>query len=281
MIYSIGEFELDLGTRELRDTARDVSVHLEPKAFDLLALLVRNADRVVSRDEIFAEVWDGRILSDSVVSSAVRDLRRALGDDGRRQGVIRTAHGHGFRYVGPLTSDGPRPTDDIATRRLTICVPPFARLDGNRDDGFQEAVHQGVLTELGRFRTTIDVVKAESRIVDFDLAGSVWVIGQTLRINIQLSDRLQGNSIWAEHYDCPIGPAVETLDENFRSIAATVYGRMMALGQRRAMSDDTTHALILRAKALYDQVSKKAYTEELPLLEAMVRQDPITLWVMS
>lgn len=69
---------------------------------ELLLLLVENRDRMLGKDEILARVWDGRIVSDSALSTAIKATRQAIGDDGRRQGMIETRHGHGFRFRAPV-----------------------------------------------------------------------------------------------------------------------------------------------------------------------------------
>src|SRR5579864_3321676 len=100
MIYQFGPFELDLSTVELRVEGKSCS--LEPQVFALLALLVENRDRLVSKDEIIEKVWDGRIVSDAALASRVKSARQALGDDGHSQRFIRTIHSKGFRFVAQV-----------------------------------------------------------------------------------------------------------------------------------------------------------------------------------
>src|SRR5690606_23709710 len=92
------DFELDTLKIELRKGGAPVA--LEPQVFALLCLLVENADRLVAKDEIIEKIWDGRIVSDSALASRVKSLRAALGDDGKAQRLIKTAHGLGFRFAG-------------------------------------------------------------------------------------------------------------------------------------------------------------------------------------
>src|SRR6516162_6128051 len=97
MIFKFADFELDLAAVELR--AAGQVVRLEPQVFALLALLVGNSERLVSRDEIIEKVWDGRVVSEAALDSRVKSARQALGDDGRSQRFIRTLHGQGYRFV--------------------------------------------------------------------------------------------------------------------------------------------------------------------------------------
>jgi TolB-like protein/DNA-binding winged helix-turn-helix (wHTH) protein len=100
VIFQFGQHSLDTETVELK--AGSVAVDLEPQTFLLLQFLVENRDRVVSKDEIFEAVWEGRIVADSTLGFAVNAARRAVDDDGKAQAVIRTFPRRGFRFVAPL-----------------------------------------------------------------------------------------------------------------------------------------------------------------------------------
>lgn len=92
-------YEMDLRRQELRRRGGEV-VHVEPQVFDLIVHLVRNRDRVVSKDDLFETIWSGRIVSEAALSSRINAARKAIGDDGDRQELIRTIHRRGFRFVG-------------------------------------------------------------------------------------------------------------------------------------------------------------------------------------
>jgi TolB-like protein/DNA-binding winged helix-turn-helix (wHTH) protein len=100
MKYRFAEFEIDLSRRELRRLGE--SVHIEPQVFDLIVHLVRNHDRIVSKDELIETIWNGRIISEAALSSRINGARRALGDNGTDQAFIRTLHKRGFRFVGDV-----------------------------------------------------------------------------------------------------------------------------------------------------------------------------------
>lgn len=104
MKYHFDRFVLDTALRELSDSGS--SVKIEPKVYDLLLHLIENHDRVVSKEELVASVWEGRFISDAAMSSAIRSARSALGDDGKTQSHIKTLHGHGFRFVSPVVQAG-------------------------------------------------------------------------------------------------------------------------------------------------------------------------------
>jgi DNA-binding winged helix-turn-helix (wHTH) protein len=106
-IIAFGEFEIDRASFELRRSGRRVPI--EPQAFDVLAYLTRHRDRVVSKEELMDQIWGGRFVTESAVTSRIKQARRATGDDGRTQRVIMTMHGRGYRFVAAVRGD---PADD-------------------------------------------------------------------------------------------------------------------------------------------------------------------------
>ncbi|MBT3372294.1 MAG: hypothetical protein HOA08_03700 [Rhodospirillaceae bacterium] len=104
-IYAFGAFELDLGLQELRKDGRARAI--EPQAFDLLQYLVEHRERLVTKDELNEQIWDGRFVTDAALSTYIKLARQAIGDSGQRQMLIRTVRGKGFRFVGAIDGDAP------------------------------------------------------------------------------------------------------------------------------------------------------------------------------
>ena len=104
MRYRFDRFVLDAARRELHDG--DMPVALEPQVFDLLEFLLRHRERVVTRDELIAGVWGGRIVSESTLATRINAARKAIGDDGAAQRLIKTIARKGFRFVGAVSEDG-------------------------------------------------------------------------------------------------------------------------------------------------------------------------------
>lgn len=104
MIYAFEEYELDTQLYELRH--RGEARALERQVFDVLAYLVEHRDRVVTKEELFDHVWGDRFISEAALSSRLMAARRAIGDSGKEQRLIRTVHGRGFRFVGPVSVKG-------------------------------------------------------------------------------------------------------------------------------------------------------------------------------
>lgn len=101
MIYGWDGFSLDVGARRL--VGDDGALHLEPQVFDVLVFLVEERSRAVSKAEILDAVWGDQFVSESALTTRIKQVRRALGDDGRTQKYVRSVHGHGYQFVGELT----------------------------------------------------------------------------------------------------------------------------------------------------------------------------------
>lgn len=105
MIYVFGPYELDTRVYELR--CRGEVRAVEPQVFNVLAYLAAHPNRVVTRDELLENVWRDRFVSDTTLTSRLKAARKAVGDDGRSQNVIRTVHGRGYRFVADVQAVGP------------------------------------------------------------------------------------------------------------------------------------------------------------------------------
>jgi DNA-binding winged helix-turn-helix (wHTH) protein len=120
VIYRFGPYQLDTDRLELRRSG--VPVRVEPQVFDVLAHLVTHRDRLVTREELLDEVWGDRFVGESVLTSRLKAARRAVGDDGSEQRVIRTSHGRGYRFVAPVDRDTP-----AAAVRVTLAPEPVTQ----------------------------------------------------------------------------------------------------------------------------------------------------------
>jgi adenylate cyclase len=119
--FRFADFEIDLARQELRRAG--AIVHVEPQVFDLLVHLIRNRDRIVSKDELFDAIWEGRIVSEATLSSRISAARRALGDSGNDQSFIRTLHKRGFRFVGDVEGDSSVPVANAIETGVTLEDP--------------------------------------------------------------------------------------------------------------------------------------------------------------
>ena len=250
MIYQFGTFELDTATVELREGGKTRPV--EPQVFALLALLVENRERLVSKEEIIEKVWDGRIVSDAALASRVKSVRQALGDDGKSQQFIRTIHGRGYRFIAnarasrgtavPRTPDITQTTSvseaDAAippldrSSRPSLAVLPFRLIgEGGRYAALAVALPDELITELSRLRWLFITARASSfrlRAADTDfreigrllevrycLWGAVEVSGRGIVVAVELVDTVDGGIVWADRFAGPIDD-VHAMREDIR-----------------------------------------------------------------
>ncbi len=130
-MFRFGDMVLDSERRELRSGSNYIPI--EPQVFDLLEFLIRNRDRVVSKDDLVATVWHRRVVSDAAIAARIHAARRAIGDSGKQQTWIRTIARKGFRFAGdvredpvspmPWTSDAPQraQNDPLRHQDITFC----------------------------------------------------------------------------------------------------------------------------------------------------------------
>jgi len=236
MIYCFDDFELDLARAELRRGGTVCPV--EPQVFALIALLLENRERLVSRDEVLEKIWGRRIVSDSALTSRIKSARRALGDDGKAQRYIRTVHGKGLRFVAPArirgeaqpaapaqagapATESAQATESAADRRPSLAVLPFRLLgDGGEWHSIADGLPHELITELSRLRWLFVVARASSfrlrgdpvdarevgRLlgVRYCLSGAVEVAGGRLTVTTELADTARGDVVWAERYAGPL-----------------------------------------------------------------------------
>ena len=138
--FRFDDFVLDVDAFELRQAGELLAI--EPLVFETLLLLVRNPGRMVSKDELIEKVWGGRFVSDSTVSTAIKMLRRLLGDTGKDQTYIRTVRGRGYAFVGDLdgeaasTQPAPAPSDEHDDSKANpVLALKVLRLNGALQDG--------------------------------------------------------------------------------------------------------------------------------------------------
>jgi TolB-like protein/Tfp pilus assembly protein PilF len=267
--YHFEEHTLDTDRRELRRGAELIA--LAPQVFDLLHYLIRNRERVVSKDDIISAVWNGRIVSDAALTTRLNAARTAVGDTGERQQVIRTLPRKGFRFVGRVIEDQGRSvaaahdnkeTSPVPAPRLSIVVLPFANIGGDAEqDYFADGVTESLTTDLSRIsgsfvigRHTAFTYKGKSidlrqvgreLNVRYILEGSVQRAGSRLRVSVQLISAETGNHLWAERFDKPVADLFDMQDEIVSRLANALNAELIAAEARRAESSANPDAMDL------------------------------------
>ena len=226
MFYIFADYVLDPGRRELRRKARLVPV--EPQVFDLLEYLIRNRERVVTRDDLIASVWGGRIVSESTLSTRINGVRSALGDSGAEQRFIKTLPRKGVRFVAEVREERPAASATEAApaakpalalpERPSIAVLPFSNLSGDPDqEYFADGTVEDIITGLSRIKWLFVIARNSSFAykgrsvgarqaglelgVRYLLEGSIRKAGDRVRITGQLIEAATGTHLWADHFD--------------------------------------------------------------------------------
>lgn len=273
MHYLFEDCVLDTDRRELRRGTALVGI--EPQVFDLLVHLIRYRDRVVSKDDLLASVWLGRIVSESALFNRINAARSAIGDTGDQQRLIKTLPRKGIRFVGEVREDEtsataathPAPathrsrTEDTSGRdpylplpdRPSIAVLPFANMSSDPDqEYFVDGISEDLITGLSHIRwlfviarnstfvykhRAVDIKQVSRELgVRYVLEGSVRRTGNMLRISAQLIDAMTGGHHWAERYDRELGDIFAVQDEITRSVTAAIEPCMLAAEGVRALS---------------------------------------------
>jgi adenylate cyclase len=239
-------YAFDTDRHELRHGDR--SVALTPQMFDLLGYLLRNRERVVSKDELLASVWRGRIVTDSALTTRINAVRTAVGDDGKSQRVIKTLPRKGFRFVadvreGPPAADMPARAALALPDKPSIAVLPLESQPHDLEhQQISDGITEDIITELSRFSElfviarnssfrykgkTVDVRRIGRELgVRYVLEGSFRRHGGRVRISAQLVDALSGAHRWAERYDRGIANVFALQDELARAIATTLVAHV-------------------------------------------------------
>jgi TolB-like protein len=246
--FGFGDYLIDAERRELRRA--DQLVELEPQVFDILLHLIRNGERVVSKDELIAAIWGGRIVSHATIDSRVKAARRAVGDTGAAQTLIRTFPRKGLRFIAEFeeiadakssraspasASSAGLPLPD----KPSIAVLPFTNMSGDTEqEYFADGMTEDVITALSKWRwffviarnstfaykgRSIDITQVGRELgVQYVLEGSVRRAGERIRVTAQLIDARSGAHAWAERYDQSLVDIFALQDEITRGIAAAI-----------------------------------------------------------
>jgi TolB-like protein len=312
MIFSFGDdYEIDVEQRELRHA--QLPIHVEPQVFDLLVYVVQNRDRVVSKDDLIASVWGGRIVSDSTLTSRINAARTAIGDSGDTQKLIRTIPRKGLRFIGAVRTKPSAleqahesgalaaPLDEQARAapslpdRPAIAVLPFVNLSGDPDqEYFSDGISEDIITALSKLRWFFVIARNSSFIykgkavhlkqvaselgVGYVVEGSVRKAGDRVRITAQLNDVATGSHIWAERYDRSLADVFAVQDEITESIVAAIEPQLYAAenfhSKRKAPDSMDAWDLVMRGLAHYWRVTRQDNVVAQALLEKAISIDP-------
>lgn len=211
----------------------EAEIRLTRKSAEVLRLLVERAGQPVSKEHLFASVWNGTVVSDDALTTCIQELRRALGDDARQPRYIETRHRFGYRFVAPLA---PEPG---AHSLAAIAVLPFTDMSPERDQSyFCEGVAEELIDALNgvaelrvscrscsfKFRDPgVDVREVGRQLaVSTVVQGSVRKAGDQLRITVQLVDAASGYHEWSRRFEHTLGDVFEIQDEIAETVATSL-----------------------------------------------------------
>jgi TolB-like protein len=308
MLFQFDKFLLDTDKRELTGDG-GVVVHVEPQVFDLLLHLAQNASRVVSKDELIERVWNGRAVSDAALNSRINAARRAIGDSGEKQAIIRTVQRRGFLFAADVTTRASE-VADAAQRNArsegapsglalpdkpSIAVMPFHNLSGDSaQDYFADGMVEDIVTGLSRIKWLFVIARNSSftykgqavnvkRVgrelgVRYVMEGSVRKAGERVRISAQIVEAATGVQLWAQRYDSLLDDIFALQDEITLSVVGAIEPSLrdaeIERVKRKRPGNLDAYDLVLRALPSAYVAMPEHAAKAVPLLEQALALEP-------
>ena len=306
------EFAVDLDAAAIHSDGAVVQV--EPQVFELIAFLAVHRGRLVSYDEIVEHVWRGRIVSDAAIATRINAARRALGDDGTLQRVIKTVRGRGLRFelqtrrvegCGPggervgeapgLAIAAALPVGETEPPMPSIAVLPFENLSADVEQSyFADGIVEDIITGLSRVRQLLVIARNSTftyrgKAVDvrqvgrelgvrYVLKGSVRRAGGRVRITGQLIEACDGHQIWAERFDGEMADVFELQDRITSSVIGAIQPSIraaeVARSRRKRPENLDAYDHYMQALPYVSALDCKSNAAGLALLEQAVQRDP-------
>ncbi|MGY4575194.1 winged helix-turn-helix domain-containing tetratricopeptide repeat protein [Bradyrhizobium sp. USDA 3256] len=307
MRYLFGEYSFDVDRREVHRGVDVVSV--APQVFDLIDYLIRNRDRVVSKDDLIRAIWNGRIVSDAALTTRLNAARIALGDSGEEQRFIKTLPRKGFRFVGAVREEleqvDAAVTDhqqvelqqpDLALPdKPSIAVLQFENMSVDPEqEFFAEGMVEEIITALSRFRSlfvisrnssftfkgrAVDIKEVGRRLgVRYVLGGAVRKASGKVRITGQLIDAVTGAHLWADRFERDLTDVFSLQDEVTLAVVSAIQPKMLqteiAMATRRRPENLTAYDFLLRAIHQYHLTTRESLAEAIKLAHRALELDP-------
>jgi TolB-like protein len=306
LLYRFADFALDTDRRELRRGSHLVAI--APQVFDLLEYLIKNRNRVVSKEDLIAAIWDGRIVSETALSTRMNAVRSAIDDTGENQRFIRTLPRRGVRFVGSVHESQELQTPVVAGAieqsrpaltlpdRPSIAVLPFTNLSGDPEqEYFADGMVEDIIMALSRVRWLFVIARNSSftykgRSVDvrqvgrelgvrYTLEGSVRKSANRVRVGAQLVDAVTGHHVWAQRYDREPAGIFALQDEITERVVAAVEPQLYAAegirAKRKQPESLDAWECVVRALSCINSRSRNDYVMAREFLERAIELDPV------
>ena len=305
MRFAFGEYELDVDKSELRSGG--IVTPVEPQVFALLRLLIENRDRLVGKDEMIDRIWGGRIVSDEAVTSRIKSARRAIGDSGEAQALIRTIPRLGYRFVGDVIDQAPTvrasadacPADDVEPHRLdasrpSIAVLPFSLVGiAGPYAAVADALPHDLIVELSRLRWLFVIARGSSfqfqggaasiaavrdtLKVRYCLTGAIEIARRRIGVTVELCDTQDGGVVWSERYQGEVGAVHEIRRDIVHAVVNALDLQIPLNEARRALKSpenlDAWSAYHLGLQQMY-RFSREGSQRAASYFEKAVAQEP-------
>jgi adenylate cyclase len=253
--YLFEEYTFDTGLRELLRGTETVAV--APQVFDLLDYLIRNRERVVSKDDLIGAIWNGRSVSDAALTTRLNVARSAIGDSGEEQRLIKTLPRKGFRFVGAVL-ESEKPIEAGTTENTvqlqpvlalpdkpSIAVLPFQNLSGDPEqEYFADGMTEDITTLLSQTRDVLVIARGSTlaykvKSVDIDdigrqlgvryiVEGSVRKAGNKIRVTAQLVEATTANWVWGDHFDRELTDLFAVQDDITSGIVGALHPQLLS-----------------------------------------------------
>lgn len=293
MPISFADVELDVVRRELRRGG--VPVAVEPQVLDLLIYLIENRQRVVTRTELLDAIWKDRVISESTFTSRVNAVRKAVGDSGERQAVIRTIARKGLRFVGEVQviADIESTPQKLAPAALTlpdkpsVVVLPFQSIGGAPEQDYvADGIVESITAALSRIREFFVIARNSAFVykgravnvcevgrelgVAYAVEGSVQRGGSRVRVTVQLVETGGCAHLWAEYYDGQMDDIFDLQDRIAERVAGALQPSIRHAEifrvQRKRPQELGAYDYTMRAMSLVWLLEKESAARGLDLL---------------
>jgi TolB-like protein len=274
LLFQFDNFVIDTDRRQLRGAGG--VIHVEPQVFDLLLYFAQNPNRVISKNELIEQIWEGRVISDATLNSRMNSARRAVGDTGKKQALVRTVQRRGFLFSGEVTTRTSDPLFAAGSMansmpglglalpdKPSIAALAFQNLSGDpQQEYFADGIVEDILTGLSRIKWLFVIARNSS----FVYKGQAVDIK---RVGRELAET--GGHLWAERYDRRLEDIFALQDEITLSVVGAIEPSLrdaeIERVKRKRPENLDAYDLVLRATPWVYLAMPEQASKAIPLLE--------------